>query len=389
MAPAIVIPAYNRPSTLARLLASIEAADYPPDLRVPLIISIDPENGVPNQSVRTVAESFDWIQGPKEIILHAAHLGMLNNFLFCGNLTETYGSVIYLEDDLVLSPVFYHFVAEAHQYFSEDERIAGVSLYAYQFNGYHHYPFIPLMDGADVYFAQIMSILGQSWTRAQWSRFTKWYESHLIAMQEIEKPLHNVWQSFAYDEYFPIQTKYLVSTDQFYVFPRSSLTTGFGDQGVHFDASTDYFQVPIQRKKTSYRFHALDDADALYDSFMEILPRCLKRLSPALRDIDFAVDLNAIKEISHLQSDYVLTTRACAHPAKTFALAMNPPEANLIFNAEGKGINLCRRSDIRWDRWSEFQTRKRLYDYFARGIRPSLKRTLPYFLFDFIKHFKR
>ena len=388
MLPAIVIPAYNRPHTLARLLASIKAADYPPGLKVPLVISIDPENGVPNQSVRTVAESFDWIHGPKEIILHPDHLDMLNNFLFCGNLTETYGSVIYLEDDLVLSPVFYHFVEQAHQYFSEDTRIAGVSLYAYQFNGYHHYPFIPLMDGADVYFAQIMSILGQSWTKAQWCRFTEWYESYSMVMKEMEKPLHNVWQSFADDEYFPIQMKYLVSTDQYYVFPRSSLTTGFGDQGIHFDSSTDYFQVPIQRNKTSYRFYALDDADALYDSFMEILPRCVKRLSPALRDFDFAVDLNAIKELSHLQSDYVLTTRACANPAKTFALAMKPPEANLIFNAEGRGINLCRRSDIRWDRWSEFKTRKRLYDYFSRGRRSALKQAFVYFLFDLIKRFK-
>ena len=388
MLPAIVIPAYNRPHTLARLLASIKAADYPQGLKVPLVISIDPENGVPNQSVRTVAESFDWIHGPKEIILHPDHLGMLNNFLFCGNLTETYGSVIYLEDDLVLSPVFYHFVEQAHQYFSEDKRIAGISLYAYQFNGYHHYPFIPLMDGADVYFAQIMSILGQSWTKAQWHRFTEWYKSYSMVIKEMGKPLHKVWQSFADDEYFPIQIKYLVSTDQFYVFPRSSLTTGFGDEGVHFDSSTDYFQVPIQRNKTSYRFHELDDADALYDSFMEILPRCIKRLSPALRDFDFTVDLNAIKELSHLQSDYVLTTRACANPAKTFALAMKPPEANLIFNTVGRGINLCRRSDVHWDRWSEFQTRKRLYDYFSRG-RLELKQAFLYFLYDLGNRSKR
>jgi len=210
-----------------------------------------------------------------------------------------------------------------------------------------------------------------------------------MVMKEMGKPLHNVWQSFADDEYFPIQIKYLVSTDQFYVFPRSSLTTGFGDQGVHFDSSTDYFQVPIQRNKTSYRFHALDDADALYDSFMEILPSCIKRLSPTLRDFDFAVDLNAIKELSHLQSDYVLTTRACANPAKTFALAMKPLEANLIFNTVGRGINLCRRSDIRWDRWSEFQTRKRLYDYFSRGRRLELKQAFLYFLFDLGNRSKR
>ena len=389
MPPAIVIPAYNRPDTLTRLLASLESANYPDSLKISLVISIDPENGAPNQSVRTVAESFQWNRGPKEIILHPDHLGMLNNFYFCGNLTEIYDSVIYLEDDLVLSPVFYHFVEQAHQYFSADNRIAGVSLYAYQFNGYHHYPFIPLMDGADVYFAQVMSILGQSWTKAQWSRFHQWYKSRSRRMNEIGKPLHDVWQSFADDEYFPIQMKYLVSTDQFYVFPRISLTTGFGDQGVHFDYSTDYFQVPIQRNKISYRFHTLDDADALYDSFMETTSECLRALVPSLKDLNFDVDLNATKAPHHLTADFVLTTRACANPVKTFALAMRPLEANLIFNVDGTGINLCRRSDIRWDKWSEFQTRKRLHDYYSRGNQQGLKQTLVYFLVDILNRFKR
>ncbi|HVF24736.1 MAG TPA: hypothetical protein VNA23_02540 [Anaerolineales bacterium] len=386
--PPIVIPAYNRPHALARLLASLEAANYPQYFKVPLVISIDPENGIPNQDVRTVAESFRWMRGPKEIVLHPEHLGMLNNFYFCGNLTKTYGSVIYLEDDLVLSPAFYHFVVQAHQYFSDDKRIAGVSLYAYEFNGYHRYPFIPLMDGVDVYFSQIMSILGQSWTKAQWGRFTQWRKSRSRMMNEIGKPLHDVWQSFANDEYFPVQMKYLVSTDQFYVFPRVSLTTGFGDQGVHFDTSTDYFQVPIQRNKTSYVFHTLEDADALYDSFMEPSPECLRRLVPSLRDLNFDVDLNATKAPHHLTADFVLTTRTCANPVKTFGLTMMPPEANVIFNTQGTGINLCKRSDIRWDKWSEFQTRKRLHNYFSRGVRLSLRQTLAYYLFDLIQRFR-
>ncbi len=240
-----------------------------------------------------------------------------------------------------------------------------------------------------MYFAQVMSILGQSWTKAQWSRFHQWYKSRSTRINEIGKPLHDVWQSFADDEYFPIQMKYLVSTDQFYVFPRISLTTGFGDQGVHFDSSTDYFQVPIQRNKISYRFHTLDDADALYDSFMETTSECLRALVPSLKDLNFDVDLNATKAPHHLTADFVLTTRACANPVKTFALAMRPLEANLIFNVDGTGINLCRRSDIRWDKWSEFQTRKRLHDYYSRGNQRGLKQTLVYFLVDILNRFKR
>lgn len=388
MPTAIVIPAYNRPHTLKRLLKSLQNAEYPRQASVPLVISIDPENGIPNRLVREVAESFVWEHGPKEVILHPKHLGMLENFYFCGNLTEIYNAVIYLEDDLVLSPDFYHFVQQSHQYYSEDTRIAGISLYAYQFNGYLHSPFTPLVDGADVYFAQIMSILGQSWTKSQWRRFTQWRESPSMVMDEAAKSLHDIWRSFADDEYFAVQMKYLVSTNQYYIFPRVSFTTGFGDQGVHFDSSTSYFQVPLQRNQTAYRFHALDDADSVYDSFMELSPERLRRLVPSLVKVDFDVDLNATKAIRHLAAEHVVTTRSCINPLKTFSLSMRPPEANLIFDVDGIGINLCRRSDVLWDRWSELQTRHRLHDYFSSGHRSSLKKLSVYFLLDLLSRFK-
>ncbi|HET9907856.1 MAG TPA: hypothetical protein VFQ23_14490, partial [Anaerolineales bacterium] len=60
MIPAIVIPAYNRPDVLSRLLASLALAKFPSDFKVPLVISIDLEQDGPNHGVRTVAESFDW-----------------------------------------------------------------------------------------------------------------------------------------------------------------------------------------------------------------------------------------------------------------------------------------------------------------------------------------
>ena len=387
--PAIVIPAYNRPQTLTRLLGSLEAANYPKDLKIPLVISIDPENGAPNQQVRTVAESIQWNWGPKEIILHDEHLGLLQNFYYCGSLTETYGSVIFLEDDSIVSPAFYHYVCESLAYFEQDPQIAGISLYRYAFNGFTHHPFEPLADGCDVFFMQISSIMGQAWNQSQWRQFERWRVAKSTVEPEANESLHELWSKFAADDHFPILTMYLVSTGRYYVFPRVSFTTGFGDAGTHFANETSYFQVPLQRNQTSFRFQHMESSNSVYDSFMEILPKCIKRLAPSLGDLDFDVDLNATKELRHLKSDYVLTTRACANPLKSFALAMKPPEANLIFNAEGQGINLCRPSDIRWEGWSRFQTRKRLHDYFSRGSKPGLQQILVYYLFDVLNRFKR
>lgn len=389
MPPAIVIPAYNRPHTLRRLLASLKAAHYPRDFSVPLVISIDPENGAPNQYVRVVADLFHWEYGPKEIVLHDKHLGLLQNFYYCGSLTDTYGSVIFLEDDSIVSPAFYHYVHQALNYFEHDAQIAGVSLYCYAFNGFTHHPFEPLADGSDVFFMQVSSIMGQAWSKAQWKQFENWRVANSTVKAEANAALHELWSKFAVDDHFPILTNYLVSTGRYYVFPRVSLTTGFGDAGTHFANKTSYFQVPLQHHQKSFRFQNMESSNSVYDSFMEILPKCIKRLAPSLSGIDFDVDLNATKEFHHLQADYVLTSRACTNPLRSFALAMKPPEANLIFNTEGRGISLCRRSDLIWKRWSDFQTRKRLHDYFSRGYQAGPKQTLVYFLVDVLNRFKR
>ncbi|NUQ84934.1 MAG: hypothetical protein HUU11_09490 [Anaerolineales bacterium] len=364
MNPAIVIAAYNRPHALQRLLASLHAADYPAGVSIPLIISIDSEEGRPNPAVRETAEGFTWKHGSKEIILHRDHLGLLQNFSFCGGLSMQYGSVVFLEDDLVVSPVFYHYAFQALRRFEADSHIAGISLHRYAFNGYNHLPFEPLSDSSDGFFMQVPSILGQAWNKAQWEEFTQWRGA---SSQVPNEALHDVWSQFDADDYFPILTKYLISTQRFYVFPRTSLTSGFGDAGTHFARGTSYFQVPLQYEKTSFQFTALEDSNAVYDSFMEILPRCLQRLAPALRSLPFDVDLNAVKQPRHLQADFVLTTRACRNPLKTFALAVRPPEANLVFEAEGQGISLCRTADLLWDTWSELATNKKLFDYASRA----------------------
>src|SRR3972149_37425 len=95
MKPAIVLSAYNRPQTLERLLISLQKEAYPAGRGVPLIISIDcGENGI-HPEVRKVAEQFVWPFGPKEVLCHERHLGLVEQVLFCGGLTGAYGDVTF------------------------------------------------------------------------------------------------------------------------------------------------------------------------------------------------------------------------------------------------------------------------------------------------------
>ena len=163
--PAIVAIGFNRPLALKRLLYTIAKANYPADVSIALVISIDKGD---NSEVLDVAKDFVWQRGEKIVIEQVENLGLRRHVISCGDLTEKYKTVIILEDDLLVSPEFYHYTLEAVNYYQNSLEIAGISLYAYDFNEYAETKFVPLEDGYDNYFIQTASSWGQVWTRQQW-----------------------------------------------------------------------------------------------------------------------------------------------------------------------------------------------------------------------------
>jgi len=157
--PAIFIPAFSRPHALDRLLQSLETAKYP-DEQVELVISLD---GQFHPDVEVVAERFKLVfsHGNVTIIKRTDNIGLRNHILWCGDQTEKYGAIIVLEDDLIVSKLFYMYATAAVRYFCDDERIAGISLYSQRFNENANLPFEPLNVMRENYFMQIASSSGQ------------------------------------------------------------------------------------------------------------------------------------------------------------------------------------------------------------------------------------
>lgn len=244
--------------------------------------------------------------------------------------------------------------------------MAGVSLYSLWFNGYTHDPFIPLLDSSDVYFLQIPYTQGQAFTGAQWTSFQNWMA---VADQHVKPgdPIHEMFLHFKEDEWFPLRTKYLVDTGRYYVFPRRSLVTGFGDAGSHFTRPSRFFQVPLQMEQVQFHFLPFDRSDAVYDSFFEILPGRLNRLSGALKDYPYEVDLYATKPSSLLQADFVLSSRRSRSPLLTFGKQMRPMEANVIFQIPGSEIYFSKREDLDLGWFSEQKARKSNFEYFGHS----------------------
>jgi len=337
---AIVVVTYNRPGSLTRLLGSLAQARF--DENVPLIISID--GGGPEEVLK-IAGDFKWEFGEKQILTHQKNMGLRNHILTCGDLSAKFDGIILLEDDLYVAPYFYDYALQAYQFYANDERIGGVSLYAHGYNETAQFPFIPLDDGTDVFFIQYASSWGQMWTTGQWKDFRDWYQVHRKDQIEAGSGLPPnvlIWPESSWKKYY---IKYLVDTDRYFVFPRFSLTTNFVDAGHHMKFKEHFLQESMAIRSRPFRFAQLDDSLSVYDVHLEILPRILKKLNPILQDYDFAIDLYNMKKLDVISEDLVM--RAEMNPAAilSFGRQMKPHEANIICNIPGRKITLGKKTD--------------------------------------------
>lgn len=359
----IVIAAHNRPNSLNRLLRSLDKATFP--CKVKLIFCID---GGGNPEVVKVAKDYNWQNGEKEVIVQDKNIGLKNNILFCGSLSRLYDGIILLEDDLYVSPVFYQYILKTVDFYEMDTRIAGISLYSHQFNEMAKLPFVPIADQSDVFFMQLPSSWGQCWTSNQWNAFYDWYEQNGEAkLLEQEGIPGNIlkWPDSSWKKYF---TKYMIETDRYFVYPRNSYTTNFGDIGVHFDRRYSFLQLPIELEKKEIRITHFDDSYPVYDAFCEILPDRLNRITSKLADYDYEVDLYGTKKPKYLKSKYLLTSKESSKAIFRFGREIKPHEYNIIAEINGHDICFAPTDKCYFAKGTTlFDQKKLLYYYNLRG----------------------
>lgn len=349
--PAIVVVAYNRPDALGSLLQTLQTAVIPEGTT--LVISVEGE--APDTVVR-MAQDFDWRHGPKRVINQKEKLGLREHILRSGDLSQEYGSVIVLEDDLILSPHFYTYTASALATYQDKPVIAGVALYNYIVNEFSNLDFEPLNDGGDVYFLQIACSWGQAWTAGQWSLFRTWYaEASKRPFGEgrpIPRLLH-AWGAKSWKRFF---IKYLVETDRFFVYPRASLTSNTARPGTHTKRPVSIYQTPLDLRPRQWRFTDPDRSIAVYDAFYELRPEALRRAEPQLGDVDFDVDIWCDKPPAARTRPFLLSGRNC-RGAKGFGAGGAPVEATV---AAGEPGSLVRMSQAAAFSSASFWSRYRL-----------------------------
>jgi hypothetical protein len=335
--PTIVVIAYNREHALKRLLKSLSSAQYPSD-KITLHISIDASD---NPKVEVAAKEFEWAHGEKIVDVKSQNLGLIKHVLECGQLTDKYESIIVLEDDLVVAPGFYQYAQYTNEFYSNDEKIAGVSLFTYPVEENNFYPFQAINDGSDVHFIQVASSWGQSWSRGQWSKFKYWLTENLRKKEALLPQYIIEWGNNSWKKLF---INYLIDTDRYFVFPNTSYSTNFEDAGTHA-SQTGMFQVPLNLGLSQPILKKWSESNSVYDVYFELNSNCLKRMNSGLGKYDFTVDIYGNRSLD-FSSEYVLTSRRGLHVEKAFGAQMKPLVQNVVNDILGDDLILCRKDDL-------------------------------------------
>ncbi|MDP5230860.1 MAG: glycosyltransferase [Cellulophaga sp.] len=349
----IVVVAYNRPRSLKRLLSSLEKGNYLSQ-EIPLIISIDKADS--NEDVLAIANEFSWEFGVKEVNYQAENLGLRAHILQCGALSQKYGAVIVLEDDLYVAPNFYEFAIQALEFSEDKVYLGGISLYNHQYNVNVEDNFSPVEDGFDNWYFQFASSWGQAWTEQQWSKFMEWYNNR-PSINENEK-IPAFIRSWSEKSWLKYNISYLILENLYFLYPKISLTTNFSDAGTHIGQDSTLFQVPIDLSGLkTFQFSNLKESKAIYDAFYENT-----NLSEILgvESSELTIDLYGSKQ--NVKTKLWLSSKIVDFKIiQSFAKSLKPMDVNILEGIVGKELFLYDTSIVEVNRHAIDKKRNILY----------------------------
>lgn len=244
---AIVVVGYNKVEGLKRLLSALNDSYYESQ-DIPLVISIDASG---NEDVYNLVRDFRWDHGTKYLNFEDNRLGLKNHIFQCASLTKYFDGVIILEDDLFVSPYFYHYSTSVLNKYGSEEKVAGIALFKNEFNGFTGVPLQHIHNGYDVFAWQSVCSWGEIWNERMWNDFSEWLAQWEERFDEIDMPNRikgwtRAWSKYVY--------AYIIEKDKYYIYPHEPVTTNFNDAGgEHGGGNNSIFQVSLLQGKKDYR----------------------------------------------------------------------------------------------------------------------------------------
>lgn len=370
---AIIAIGYNNQRALARLLDSLNRADYESNA-VPLIISLDYSG---NAEVERTAKEFQWQHGEKRIRSFEERQGLRKHVLSCGEYFQEYDALYIFEDDTMAAESYYKFGKACIEFYYHNEKIAGISLYSHAWNQNANFPFEPVKNQYDTYFLQYAPSWGQIWLKEPWLDFIEWYHNNQQLFDaEKNSNIPEILYSWGDNSWLKYHIAYCAIKKKYFVYPYCSYTTDFVEKGTHFISNIARFQVSLIQGKIN-RFHLapLNEEAVCYDAFFENeqIVQLYKK-----KNIDVTVDLYGCQAILP-NSGYAITTQNLPYEIiDEFALQLRPLDLNILMKMEGSGIYLydTSKNNKKAPEKKEFFYVKR-WDYFMRDRFLMLNEILP------------
>jgi hypothetical protein len=350
----IIVLGYKRLYSLQRLFVSLlgAATTYEKDKPLHLIFSIDPggDEAVEHFCRNIFSSHFDIT-----IIVHEKHLGPDKHNLWAMQQAETYHSVVILEDDTMVSPSIFYYARQSLNFYRDDEQVAGISLYNYERNEVCNYPFLKVNVGFDNYFYMKASSRGLLLTKEQWLRF----KNHASTNNNIDIPQRYLsWSDDIWEKQFNI---YLIRENKFWVYPRVSMTTNFGDLGTHVNREIyrHAFQTSMQHGvQKQFNFSELKNSGAVYDAYGEAVK------IHGFEEQEITCDVLGERDLSKIKTKYILTTRQCSQWIEGYSMDLTPPELNLVHNLKGEDMKVTETGYINENYFGKLNRELRLHYYF-------------------------
>ena len=282
-----------------------------------------------------------------EIRRLAHNLGLKEHILSLGDLSREYGSVIVLEDDLVVDPQFHAFASACVDFYAHDETIAGHALYAQSINETAALPFVPMSNGFSTYFMRTPCSWGQCWTAKQWAAFREWFAKNKVRFKQDIRVPPNVrhWADSSWKKHF---AAYLIDRDRDFTYPYRSYTSNCAATGgTHVKNETSLFQTPLaspNRRADEWRFCPTGYREVAYDAFMEPCGEFVWKALDKSPD-EVSMDLYGTKPAELLKATpLTVTSRKARARDATFPLSHKPHEMNLRYPSAHQsvgGLALC------------------------------------------------
>ncbi|MGI6313923.1 MAG: hypothetical protein ACOXZI_06360 [Candidatus Cryptobacteroides sp.] len=333
---AIVVVCYNRPDSAKRLLESLANACYPKEKQVPLIISVDCSG---NEKMYNLAKNFEWLYGPKYAIIREERLGLKRHIYECGDLSAFFKGVIILEDDLFVAPDFYIYSTTAVESYYNEDKVAGIALYADTMYGYVGLPLYYWYDGSDGFMMQSTITWGECFSDKMWAKFRQWYNANIeVDPSDVIMPNAIKRYKRAWSKYFNI---YLVKENLFFVHPHFSTSTNCGEAGVHGDGNNMIHSKMILGHK-QYCFKSFDES-VKYDIYGN--PIGLGKYLH-IPEEQLCVDFYGDKQNEQKRRYWLTPFRKPYQIIASYALTMEPMEANIVYNFVGDDLFLYDTSKV-------------------------------------------